>query len=500
MEAIDFLVVASAPRHLSKESKRKILEGMDPLKSIVQDQHVILTLPSGNSKIVELKPDSSVSLGKFGAFQVNDILGWPLGTTFEIYYDNVEEIVENKKKKPKSNELNKVPVGKVRLYKEVATDDKAEEEVEEMDSSAAIPVELQNVLSSATNQGLINIGNDVQKLTMHDVERFKQQSASANEIITKMIESHGSFHQKTIYSQEKYLKRKKQKFAKFFTVDYLSSSMLLKFLVEKGDIQRVLDLSEESLGMILNLTNIRSDGTYLCMDETGGLIVYTMLERMFGGKEDLDAPGKIVVINENEHPNLDLLKFSNYSEKFIEKHVVTLSILDYFRPPTMEEVEGRFTPLSKEEVNKLKSGKRSAYSRKLKWYYTQLRVIEMATKQQYDGLVVASTLHLPSLVPRLAERVHGARPIVCFSQFKETLLELAHTLYSDLRYLAPTILETRCRPYQTARGKLHPLMTMRGGGGYLLWCHRVIPAPEPEIEEPTDVHADEQEEKKQKLE
>ena len=62
---------------------------------------------------------------------------------------------------------------------------------------------------------------------------------------------------------------------------------------------------------------------------------------------------------------------------------------------------------------------------------------------------------------------------------------LAHTLYSDLRFLAPSILETRCRPYQSIRGKLHPLMTMKGGGGYLMWCHRVIPAPEPVSENAT---------------
>ncbi|KAL3230113.1 hypothetical protein RNJ44_01476 [Nakaseomyces bracarensis] len=470
---------------------------MDPLKHIVAGQHVMLTLPSGNHKIVELKDGLSISLGKFGAFQVNDILGYPLGTTFEIYYDNVDEVIADKQKKPKRNELNKVPVGKVRLYNESKPEqtDVGEEE-SDSEESMTLPAELQNVLSSSSNKGLINIGNDIQKLTMKDIEQLKEQSATADEIITKMIESHGSFHKKTIHSQEKYLKRKKQKFAKYFTVDYLSSTMLLNFLLEKGDMQRVMDISEESIGLLLNLGNIRSDGTYLCMDETGGLLVYVLMERMFGGDNASEAPGKIIVVHENEHPNLDLLKFSNYSEKFIENHVICLSILDYFRPPTVQEIESRFTPLPQEEVKQMKSGKRNTYSRKLKWYYNQLRTVELASKQEYDGLVVASTLHLPTLVPRLAERVHGSRPIICFSQFKETLLELSHTLYSDLRYLAPTILETRCRPYQSIRGKLHPLMTMRGGGGYILWCHRVIPAPEPEIDEE---EVNDQENKKQKI-
>lgn len=313
-----------------------------------------------------------------------------------------------------------------------------------------------------------------------------------------------SFHQKTVYSQEKYLKRKKQKFAKFFTVEYMSSSGLLQYLLDKGDVVRALDLSEESMGMILNLANIRSNGTYLCVDETGGLLVYALLERMFGGENDSKATGKIVVVHENEHANLDLLKFSNYSEDFIQEHVKTVSILDYFEPPSLEEVEEAFTPLSEEQLKSMKSNRKGAYFRRLKWYNNQLEIIDWATKQEYDGLVVSSTLHLPSLIPRLGERVHGSRPIVCYSQFKETVLELSHTLYNDLRYLAPTIVETRCRPFQTIRGRLHPLMTMRGGGGYMMWCHKVIPVDQsdeklqPRVEQ--DTKSAESDAKKQKTE
>lgn len=99
---------------------------------------------------------------------------------------------------------------------------------------------------------------------------MKQESLSSKEIIDKIIKSHKSFHNKTVYSQEKYVNRKKQKFAKYFTVEYLSSSNLLQFLIDKGDIQRVLDMSQESMGMLLNLANIQSEGNYLCMDETVG--------------------------------------------------------------------------------------------------------------------------------------------------------------------------------------------------------------------------------------
>lgn len=465
---------------------------MDPLTKIAYDNHVLLRLPSNNLKICELKPNSDISLGKFGAFRVNDIIGYPLGTTFEIYYDQTEEAPDRSDK----SKVNKIPVGKLRILEERASANGPASE----DENTPQP-ELQTFESSESNKNLINIGNKIQKLTMEEIEELKKQSVSGEQIISKMIEAHGGFHQKTVYSQEKYLKRKKQKFAKYFTVEYLSSTGLLHYLIEKGDVVRAMDMSQETMGMMLNLGNIRSNGTYLCVDETGGLLVYALLERMYGGDNESPATGKIVVVHENEHPNLDLLKFSNYSEEFIERHVKTISILDYFEPPTIEEVREAFTPMTDEQLKEMKSNKKGAYYRRLKWYHNQLDIIALATEIQYDGLIVASTLHLPTFVPRLGEKVHGSRPIVCYSQFKETLLELSHALYSDYRFLAPSIVETRCRPYQTIRGRLHPLMTMRGGGGYIMWCHKVIPAQEDimnvKVQAPEDTPVDA---KKQKVE
>lgn len=478
-------IVNTTTKHFS------FLAVMDTQKWLSFDQHVILRLPSNNFKIVELKEDGSISLGKFGAFYVNDIIGYPLGTSFEIYYDGTYE--------PDEKNKNRTPIGKVRVMNSRAATVSSDIE----HTPTPVSLELSNVISSATNKDLVNMGNDIQGMSMEEIESLKKQSATGEQIIAKMIESHGSFHKKTVYSQEKYLKRKKQKFGKFFTAEYLSGSSMLQFLLEKGDVQRAMDMSQESVGMLLNLANIRSNGKYLCMDETGGLLVYFLLERMFGGQnENQEQTGYLVVLHENEHPNLDLLKFSNYSEAFIRKHVKTISLLDFFEPPTSEEVEGSFKPLNKVEITSLRSGKKNAYYRRLKWYNTQLETIQLSKNIEYDALVIASTLHLPTLVPKLGLKIHGSRPIVCYSQFKETLLELTHELYQDLNFLAPSILETRCRPFQSIRGKLHPVMTMRGGGGYLMWCHRVIPAPDPPQREQEKSHVDDEGDesvKKQKI-
>ncbi|KAL6944439.1 hypothetical protein ACO0RG_001176 [Hanseniaspora osmophila] len=482
---------------------------MNPLTHIAYDQHVLIKLPSDNSKICFIKKDGVIGLGKFGSFNINDIVGYPLGTTFDIVYDSsVEDTltetdasasteVKSAEEKPKEDSVgseetgqpakkkqkkfvNK-PVGKIvpRLYATNAEDD-AEEETSSSERSAIVAdaaadlIALQN--SSATNKDLINLGSKVQKMTSEEIEKLKEASVDGQEIIQKIIESHENFHQKTVYSQEKYMSRKQKKFAKTFTVEYLTSSGLLQYLFYKGDTMRINDMSIETMAMLLNLGNVQPCGHYLVMDESGGLLVYALMERMFGGnnleKENL---GTITFLHESEHANLDLLKYSNYSSEFISKHIKTISVWEFFEPSTKEELAKDVVFLTNEQINKLHPHKKGTYHRKLKWYHNQLELVNIASKKDYDGLILNTTLQLTGLVPKLGEYLHGSRPLVCYSQFREPLLELSHKLYTDLRYLAPTVLETRCRPYQSIRGKIHPLMTMRGGGGYLLWCQKVLP-------------------------
>ncbi|CCH61438.1 hypothetical protein TBLA_0E03840 [Henningerozyma blattae CBS 6284] len=494
---------------------------MDSSKVISFNQHVVLELPSGNLKIAELRPNNSISLGKFGAFYINDIIGYPLGSRFEINYEvkeGEEGFAEDSKEKKKPKHMQKkIPIGKAKLMIETpAINETSDDNEDRSDSIGTIADELEYE-NSLNNKNLNIKGNpsEIQELSMAEIEEMKKQYANTNsqDIINKIIQSHKEFNLKTKYSQLKYLNRKKSKFSKEFIVHKMTGRLLLNYLIDKGDIQRIMDMSEESIGMILNYGNVKSNGKYLVIDETGGLLVYFMMERMFGHVTENDMEnkkfeGEIIVIHENEHVNLDLLKFSNYSEKFIKKHIKSISILDFFEPPTEEEINNGFTKLTREELSKLSNGERNVYQRRIKGYYKQCQIVELTKNdRKYDGLIVASTLQLTQLIPRLGPKIHGSRSIICYSQFKEILLELSHELYSDLNYLAPTLMETRCRPYQSVRGKLHPLMTMRGGGGYLMWSLKVEPAPpipSIEIEPKEDISETKNEEteaetKKQKI-
>lgn len=393
--------------------------------TIKAENYVMLRLPSENFKIEKLKENGMVNLGKFGSFRVNDIVGHPFGFTYEI-------TGEDKKLRIVQNESEMV-------------DDRDELEPHE------------------NNRELLD-DPSVQKLSAEEIEALKRQGLSGQEIVERVIKSHGSFDKKTAFSQDKYLKRKQQKFLQRFTPEPITSTELIDIYLEK-DPAKIQDMSVESLGLMMSMADIRPGGTYLVADDVSGIIVAALMERM-GGE------GCIVCLHENEHPNLDALKYMNCSQELISSMVKTINWLEYLHPDETEPFEAK----PEDELKELKPSQRGQYHRKRLRHETYLQVRELIDNAKFDALIIANDLHLPTMVPRLIPAIAGSRPVVFYSEFKEQLIELGHVLQRDHRVIAPTMLETRVRKYQTLPGRMHPAMTMRGGGGFVLWGTRVFPS------------------------
>ncbi|CAH2350433.1 tRNA (adenine(58)-N(1))-methyltransferase non-catalytic subunit Trm6p [[Candida] railenensis] len=419
---------------------------------ISPNQFAFVRLPSEGMKIVELKPGGIINLGKFGAFAVDGVLGYPFGQTFEILDDN-----------------QVTPIESITYEADISEDVELSEGGAEAAGPELTKDELTKLFtnSSENNQNIINIGSSIQKLSSEEIDSLKKSGASSDfgqKIIEQIIAGHAGFDKKTIFSQQKYLKRKQQKFLRRFTMEYLGSSQLLKYYIEK-DSQRVLDMSEETLGLLLNYANVRQGGRYLLVDETGGVVLYAMMERMKG-------QGTIVVAHDNEHPNHIALRYSNYQPSMVEDMVKPINWLQFMEPEN-ERID--WVTATEDELNDMKFAKRQQYERRSKRAQEVNSVIDQVTTGNFDAVIVVSTLNLPSLVPHLIGTVGGSRPIVLYHQYKESLLDTQHSLSNDKRVLAPSIFETRVRPHQTIPGRMHPVMSMRGFGGYILWATRVFP-------------------------
>ncbi|KAI9315990.1 adenine(58)-N(1)-methyltransferase non-catalytic subunit TRM6 [Dichotomocladium elegans] len=283
----------------------------DDFPHIRADQYVLISMPSGNSKIVSLKPNTQVSLGKFGTFKSDHLIDKPFGLSYEIYNQ-----------------------GEIRPVRNLAI-----QAVEE---------------TNANNQNITDKA-DVQKLTYQEVQMLKEEGLKGNlahdEIIQKIIESHTDFDKKTEFSKAKYIQRKKKKFMKVFTPVRPTLYSIADYFFTKN-LDKIKGLRIDTLSQILSLGNIRANSKVLVVDDTQGLIVAAVAERLGGY-------GSIVGIHEGDNHNYDILRYMNFSKRILDTvHTVPLAKVDPEEP--YEEVAEK----SQEEIAAMTENELKRYERK----------------------------------------------------------------------------------------------------------------------------------------
>ena len=388
--------------------------------------------------MIQLRIEGVINMGKFGTFNVEDVLGYPYGQAFEIENENKVKPIESL--------------------------DMGITDLAELDSDDLISG------SSKDNRLLVDQGN-VQKLTVEEIEEMKNKIGGnevAREIIQTMIKNHGSFDKKTAYSQEKYLDRKHKKFLRRFSINYLTSNEMLDYLYFEKEPFRILNLSIEMLGLMMSYGNVMPGGNYLVVDETGGLVVYAMLERM-------SNRGTITLLHENDQPSIHVLNKTRYAKEIStspESMVQCINVLQFLEPETERP---DFKPLDEEEYKKLPETMRTQYDRKLKRFQITNKVLDRVIQNDFESLIYVSTLNPTTFVPRIIPRLRGSSPLVIYNQYKEALIELNHIFLREKGILLPNIHHSVVRRYQTVPGKIHPLMTSRSDGGYILTGLKVFP-------------------------
>lgn len=90
-------------------------------------------------------------------------------------------------------------------------------------------------------------------------------------------------------------------------------------------------LRVDTLSQILSLANVRSNSKVLVVDDTQGLIVSAVAERMGGY-------GDIVAIHDGDNHNYDILRYMNFSRRILDTiHTVPLAKIDPNEPNGISE-------------------------------------------------------------------------------------------------------------------------------------------------------------------
>ncbi|KAI5120856.1 hypothetical protein M0805_007043 [Coniferiporia weirii] len=396
-------------------------KGAGPSRSCMQEGHsILLRLPSGEVKSTKLLKNSLISLGRYGSFTSDALLGQPYGLSYEIVDKKLEVLP------PKSMD-----------------------DVEDTD---------------ATNE-LINDGFVVQPLTAEEIEALKQSGVHASEIIKRQIDQHANYSLKTEYSKEKYKKRKEAKFAKTFMTIEPTIYNICDYWFKK-DRSRIREIRPDTLAQMMNLASIRPGGRYIVVDDASGLLVSAIIERL-GGE------GKIVAICDVESPPAyPILTHMNFGENMINS---TLSSLNW---ATADEDYTPILPPSEPESGVFRSERQKARINK------RSKVIESLfnTRQElfageFEGLIIGSEYEPFSIVEKMCPYLGGSACILVYSPHLQVVTDVQARMRSSSEYLGPSITEGWLRRYQVLPGRTHPTMSTTGSGGYVLHAIKVYDDP-----------------------
>ena len=348
-----------------------------------------------------------------------------------------------------------------------------------------------------TNRDIID-DTGRQKLTMEEIETLKRENTgSGKELIAKILESHTALDQKTAFGLAKYTLRKAKKYLRRFTVLPLDVTLLANWIFDEREPMKIMEIREEILAIIGSWSNVHCGGfspavpgepsnstglggKWLAVDETGGLLVAEMAERMgilyppLADDDELE-PGAdastngttshadelsnaisrsiemqtmfmsadtntITLIHSNAQPNLSLLTYFDFDSTSptlshpLYTHLKTLSWLQLLSP----EDDSAYTEpevIPEETLQTLKSGKKGNYYRKRRRWERVKAVVDQTRAGGFDGLVVTSVMNAVTILHHAVPLLRGAAQVVVYSPNIEPLAELADC-YSTARRTA----------------------------------------------------------------
>ncbi|CAH8488560.1 unnamed protein product [Heterobilharzia americana] len=130
---------------------------------------------------------------------------------------------------------------------------------------------------------------DNQKLTGSCIEQLRLSGISGQDILDQIVEGSTTFEQKTTFSQQKYLKKKKNRHLSLFSIEKPNARIIFETYGSLRP-EKCLGLRFDTVCRILSYANIHAGSTVLLCETCGGLITTAVLERI-----GIDEPEGLVI-------------------------------------------------------------------------------------------------------------------------------------------------------------------------------------------------------------
>ncbi|KAK5997770.1 Monooxygenase ptmN [Cladobotryum mycophilum] len=233
----------------------------------------------------------TISLGKYGSFPSNLIIERPYHLTYEIQDKRDGESFSRLRVVP-GTELNADKLADLSADMNEELAEEGDDVIEAENGEELTLVDESGKVIARSTREIID-ENARQTLTTEEIEELKRNGTSAGkDLIAKLMLSHTAIDQKTAYSLAKYKLLKEKKYMRRFTVLPLDVAQLAHWMLVERDASKVMEIRQEMIGLLgcwadVHFGGLPMDGEkgahggrWLAVDDTGGLLVAAMAERM----------------------------------------------------------------------------------------------------------------------------------------------------------------------------------------------------------------------------
>ena len=302
------------------------------------------------------------------------------------------------------------------------------------------------------NRNLFDNGEN-QKLKYEEILKLKEDN-TATEIIDKLIENSASFSQKTEYSQEKYIKKKKDKYLPVYRILKPTIRNLCNVFTQAVNKRKVLNMRMDTIAQMLTYGNVAANRNVLVLESCKGLLLASIAERVGGF-------GKIVNLSPNgsHMASKETLDYMNFSSEYTsELYNFPLEKVDKIQ----EYIEKMSQKLATIENNQAFTDKLTEKIESAK------KVQELFVNKQFDCLIIACKFRPLPILQKLIDSLNPSSYFVIYSQVQDSLIECLSFLKQNRKAVHVELADNWFREYQVLPERTHPKNMMDMCSGFLL--------------------------------
>lgn len=315
--------------------------------------------------------------------------------------------------------------------------------------------------------------NTAQKLGIDDIETLKDSGASGQSIIAALIANSDTWNNKTEFAQEKWLKKKQQRYIKRMRIIETTPLTLCDVYHTKTR-DKICGLRADSLAHIVSHSGAYAGARVLVVESCIGLVVGAIANRLQGA-------GSVLAAYVGQQPHFELVDSMNLADDITgiiqpfstqEMASAARDVQNYGFAAASAVPDVPDMPLPDGPVAEAAAA--AALQRPPKRHNTtgrkawDLPLVRHQLRVGFNSLVVACRYNVLPIVKKALHLLAPSSPFVLYCEFVDPLLECYQFMVKHTIAVRVTVSDTWMREFQTLPGRVHPQMYMTTSSGYIL--------------------------------